>query len=163
MRLAAPTALYAAVLAALFGVVCTKRCYSAWARTALYAAGLDPERIPAPEVPAVLEVLEAAGRIVPRDEYVTSIQQAGAGPHSGPCAGRKLESRPFLRVAGEVLAHERLSQSGHRVLFALRGQHAEGVPLGGGQLQPHQDQAGRGFQVGSFLGHGFAPALWGLM
>jgi hypothetical protein len=61
--------LAAAVMAALFSGKVGHRTYSRWMNASLYAAGLDPARIPPELIPDVLEMLVATRRAVPIDKF----------------------------------------------------------------------------------------------
>lgn len=61
-----------AVMAALFGESAPRRTYTAWMISGLYAAGLDPEAIPARWIPQVLDRLVESKRLVPASEYIES-------------------------------------------------------------------------------------------
>jgi hypothetical protein len=69
-----PGPLKEAVLDALFGPEAPRRTYSAWARAALVANGLDPAEIRGDDLPHVLAMLVRAGRAVPTAEYVESAE-----------------------------------------------------------------------------------------
>lgn len=58
-----------ATMSALFGASSPHRTYTMWMISGLYAAGLDPETIPAEWIPEVLYQLVKARRILPISEY----------------------------------------------------------------------------------------------
>lgn len=58
-----------AVMAAMFGDANPRRTYTSWALTSMYAAGLDPDKIPAEWVAPVLDMLVSTKRAVPISEY----------------------------------------------------------------------------------------------
>jgi hypothetical protein len=62
-----------AVEFALYGAPKTHVTYSAWCRTALLAAGLDPQAIAPQDRRAVLTMLVQSGRVTPMHEAVTSL------------------------------------------------------------------------------------------
>jgi len=61
-----------AVEAGLIGAESDYRSYSDWVISALYANGLDPDRIPAARVRDVMEQLVATGRASPASEFISS-------------------------------------------------------------------------------------------
>jgi hypothetical protein len=62
-------ALTGAVMVALYGDPSPHRTYTMWMMSSLYAAGLDPEKVPAEWLPAVLDQLVMTKRAVPIGEY----------------------------------------------------------------------------------------------
>jgi len=69
MQGADPKTLTAQVMAALFGSPRPHRTYTAWVMSSLYAAGLDPEKIPPEWIPQVMDQLVRTDRAVPITEY----------------------------------------------------------------------------------------------
>lgn len=65
-------ALATAAMAALFGEPKPRRTFTKWMMSSLYAAGLDPERIPPEWIPHVLDQLVSTGRAVPVGDYIDS-------------------------------------------------------------------------------------------
>jgi hypothetical protein len=68
--------LVAAVEAAMFGPTEPDRGWSSWCQASLLAAGLDPDRVPKPQLLDVLELLVLTGRAVPAERWISSVAVA---------------------------------------------------------------------------------------